>query len=196
MNNDQSIRGLITRSAETKTFPRHWIASRLAVVEANDGWLEATVDLLKQAHGPNFSTDDHLGKRALADRTGWDKGPPDSCSDTCHVRYLMAEFSDRNRDNPEVAFTHKEIGDFLLHGAKATLTSLAVQKHLANKAIREQGGWKGKSEEQMPDVYRRESMLQALELQEYVFMYLRSGGTLDYARTVPKAVMDVPGTVR
>ena len=37
VNNDQSIRGLITRSAETKTFPRHWIASRLAVVETNDG---------------------------------------------------------------------------------------------------------------------------------------------------------------
>ena len=62
---DRSFRAISTRSAETKTVPRHFVCSSLGVSDERDGWLEATLDLLREQHGDQHAVrGSHEGKRS------------------------------------------------------------------------------------------------------------------------------------
>ena len=119
---DGSLRAILGNSYRTKTRPRNWICSSMGVKPGNNGWLESTIDLLTDAHGSLSAPDDHLGKRAYPDRSGWDLGPPDGQADTMHIRYLMLRAS-KSLDQPK--FTDDQIRRMRHHGAKPTLTSAA-----------------------------------------------------------------------
>ena len=84
LDDGTNLRAVKTKARETKTFPRHWVASCFGVTPEGDGWLERTMKLLKKAHGDGFHTAVHLGKRASPNLDGWEAGPPDGCADTCH----------------------------------------------------------------------------------------------------------------
>ena len=171
---DGRLRAVRTRAGETKTFPRHWICSALAVDPAHDGWLEETVKLLTEAHGDDVQRHDFLGPKASVDRLYWDKGPSDGHSDTVHIRLLMQETS-RTGLGP-VSFSSEQVRTLRLHGAKATMTSLGLHLGEDRVAVRHQGGWKGKKEDLMPDTYLRDSQVLALQLQERCLGFLRCGG--------------------
>ena len=176
LNRDGSLRAALTKASETKTFPRHWAASCYGASVEGDGWLEATIHLLKAAHGPNFDSDDHTGKRALPDRSGWDLGPPDGCADTSHIRFLMLTHSASVQPDDPTFFEDSEVVDFRGHGAKPTLINSAIMQSIDRDSIREQGGWKCQNEDDMPHTYAREMMNKALLLQEKVLKHLRDGG--------------------
>ena len=197
LTQDGTIRAMRTRAAETKTQARFWICSALAVTAENDGWLGAVVELLEAAHGSLSSLDDHLGKACARDRKRWLANPPDAVSDAAHIRILMSEettwFGDRQ------GFTAKEIADFRVHGCKPTLISAGIHMqqsenngHDGTTAIRHQGGWRGKSEETMPDTYLRESQLLALNFQERVLSWLRGGGEVACLDSVVLASVGPP----
>ena len=52
----------------------------------------------------------------------------------------------------------------------------ALRQDVSRTAVREQGGWKGRAEDGMPDNYAREMMSKALEIQERLLRHLRAGG--------------------
>eukprot|EP00971_Amphidinium_carterae_P351889 6492323-Amphidinium_carterae.1 len=83
-------RALLGMAPSTKTGPRQWICSTLGTSPQGDGWLEATLSLLRQAHGPNWSSDDHLGK-AAASNACWASSPPVLAKDIVHLRELLAQ---------------------------------------------------------------------------------------------------------
>ena len=193
-NPDDSIRGIVTRSGETKTIPRHWACSALGADASTDGWLEATIQLLFEAHGPGMENDDHLGKKCSTDRTTFLSSVPDPGADVCHLRSLMREHNGRliALGEPPL-FPAEEIQRLRGHGAKPTLTSLAVHlsvdfPHLpgvSRTAVRHQGAWQGKAEDIMPDIYLRASQRLSLELQETCLKHLRAGGDMLKLHTVP-----------
>jgi len=189
VDKDGNKRALWARATQTKTFPREWICSVGAVSECNVGWLEVTVKLLRQAHGKQFKTDDHFGKRALPDRSGWDTGPPEGQSDTCHIRYLMLAANrrfDPSDEMPEKYFEEETITETRHHGAKSTFTSCAQylqhkgSTDVSRAAVRNQGGWKAQGEDAMPDTYLRSKQTLALELQEKCLEYICTNGALVY----------------
>ena len=187
------VRAIVTRASSTKTFPRHWSCSVYAVDCANDGWLEATLDLLKEAHGNSWETDDHFGKCALPDRSGWDIGPPSPQADTCHIRQLMMEYSSGPAAHGE-GFDVQEVACIRSHGAKCTFIKLAQELGVSRRDQRQQGGWRGDKEDIMPDTYARSSQVRSLFLQERVLRHLREGGAWTTSSTVP--ILDVPHPVR
>ena len=190
-----ATRGIVTRSGQTKTFPRHWACSAEAIsVDALD-WLQATLTLLWQAHGSSVESDDHLGKRASADRFEWTRSPPDGAADTCHVRTLMQEYSESLLIGDESAFSSEDVLDFRSHGAKATFTSLATHLGIDRTAVRHQGGWRGQKEDCMPDTYLRASQRLSLELQEQCIEHLQKGGDMMELITVP-LLSEPPAFVR
>ena len=79
-------RGLRARAPETKTKARKWVCSSLAIDEEHDGWLRSALDMVAASHGTGAATDDHFGKRAKPDRSGWTSAPPDGPSDAAHIR--------------------------------------------------------------------------------------------------------------
>ena len=90
-------------------------------------------------------------------------------------------------------FLEEEILNVRLHRAKCTLPTLAQHEGFdvdaSRRALRAQGGWKGKQEDLMPDSYLRSKQLLALKLQESCLLFLRGGGR------VPSALvqdMDLP----
>ena len=189
VDKDGNKRALWARATQTKTSPRKWICSVGAVAECNVGWLEATVKLLRQAHGKSFKVDDHFGKRALPDRSDWDEAPPDGQSDTCHIRYLMLATNrmfDPSGELPDKFFAEKLIAETRHQSAKPTFTSCA--QYLQHKgsadvnsaAVRNQGGWKVQGEDAMPDKYLRSKQTLALELQEKCLEYIGANGALEY----------------
>eukprot|EP00971_Amphidinium_carterae_P248765 4938060-Amphidinium_carterae.1 len=70
-----SRRALLGVAPSTKTGPRQWVCSCLGAATSGDGWLDATVRLLRQAHGDAWAADDHLGKAAMSETT-WASSPP------------------------------------------------------------------------------------------------------------------------
>jgi len=170
------VRALRTRAAETKTAPRHWICSCKGVTPETDGWLESTMQLLEESHGETLLTDDHFGKQSLPDRSGWEKIPTDGSSDASHLRYLMS--TENEYFMGKVGFDRDEIQKTRVHGAKATMVTLGMHKEASDVAVRHQGGWRGKSEQTMPDTYLRESQLLALKLQERCLDAVRAGDHL------------------
>ena len=186
---DGSMRGVKARAKRTKTHARLWVCSSLGIDSVNDGWLQQVIVLLREAHGTNYNTDDNMGKMCLSDRLGYDKGPPDGPTDAAHIRKLMREES---RDvQGRVGFTEDEIAAFRVHSCKPTLISAGI--HCNQKmgsadgtaAIRHQGGWRGKQDENMPDTYLRESQVLFMEFQERVLRFLRGGGSITPLITVP-----------
>ena len=183
LHEDGRLRGLRTRATETKTVARPWIVSVLGVTPEGDGWLEVALELLKAAHGKGLVTDDHFGKSCNASRDQWLASPPKYGSDSIHVRTLMAESA--WGDGDQIGFSPGEVAAFRLHGAKPTLTSLAMHRKVGERAIRVMGGWKGRVDESMPDAYLRDSQNLALEAQEEVLGFLGHGGDLQSLTTVP-----------
>ena len=174
-------RALRTRAAETKTFPRHWTCSCLSASGKEEGWLETTMNLLEEAHGPTLLTDDHFGKLSNQSRTGWERTPPDGSSDAAHLRFLMRK--ETAFFDGAAGFTLEETRATRVHGAKPTMVSIGMHLGISEIAVRHQGGWKGKSESTMPDTYLRESQILALELQEKCLLHLRKGGEDGRIRT-------------
>ena len=163
-----------TRAAETKTFPRHRSCSGLSCTPDGDGRLEATMELRVLAHGDRLSTDDHPGKRALTDRSGWDTGPPDGHSDAALIRIRMLEGTGIVKGRQ--GFTDVEAAEHRNHGAKATLTGVGVHLEVGRQAVRHQGGWKGPAGNLMPDIYLRTTQRLVPGLQERVIDFLHAGG--------------------
>ena len=66
-------------------------------------------------------------------------------------------------------FLEEEILNVRLHRAKCTLPTLAQHEGFdvdaSRRALRAQGGWKGKQEDLMPDSYLRSKQLLAFKLQ-------------------------------
>eukprot|EP00973_Karenia_brevis_P022008 3025523-Karenia_brevis.AAC.1 len=81
-------------------------------------------------------------------------------------------FSDQHK------FKDEEIRRLRHHGAKPTLTSAAQHYGADRRAVRHQGGWKGDSEDAMPDTYMRRAMTLALKLQEDCLTMIQKSGTL------------------
>eukprot|EP00973_Karenia_brevis_P085832 11906302-Karenia_brevis.AAC.1 len=90
---DGELRAVLGSSYRTKTRPRNWVCSSMGVKVENNGWLESTLELLTKAHGSLNAPDDHFGKRACRDRSGWDLGPPEGQADTMHIRFMMIRAS-------------------------------------------------------------------------------------------------------
>jgi hypothetical protein len=156
--------------------------------------------IIRGAHGANLMEDDHFGKRALPDRSGFDLGPTDGQADTLHVRYLMLQENARREtcDMPG-RFSYDDIKKLRHHGAKCTFTSCAQYlqhkgfSRVSKAAVRNQGGWKAKGEDAMPDTYLRSKQLLSLELQESCLQYIRKYGELDYnAEGIPVNQDDLP----
>ena len=132
----------------------------------------------RQVHGAGWASDDHMGKRPLASRVGFDTAPPDSGVDSAHIRAMMVE--SRTAEGNRV-FSETEIDSLRVHGCKATLISAGIHYNQrsgqadSTTGLRHQGGWRGKAEETMPDTYLRESQVLALEFQERVIAFLREG---------------------
>ena len=179
LNEDKSDRGIIAQADRTKTFARSWSCSRLALNPKFDGWTDKFYDLLVQAHGEDFHNEDHLGKRASSDRNYFDVGPPDSQADCSHMKIVLVKYNKLcvARDGAS-CFSDEEILSFRHHRAKCTLPTLAQHKGLDLKAVRMQGGWRGKAEDLMPDAYLRAKQVLAIKLQETCLMYLRGGGSI------------------
>jgi len=199
VNKEGELRGLWAQAAETKTFPRSWVCA-VGSVDCHDEWLPTFMKLMREAHGLGFNTDDHFGKRTLPDRSGYDIGPTDGQADTYHVRYLLLQENiKRQSSNIPERFRFEDIRKVRHHGAKCTFTSCA--QYLQHKgyckvsraAVRNQGGWKAKGEDSMPDTYLRSKQLLFLELQEKCLAYIRKFGALDYESDwVPVSQSDMP----
>ena len=146
---DGSNRAVWAASKITKTFPRTWICSTLNLDPEGEGWVSSLIDLLREAHGKEFSQDDHFGKRALPDRSSFDVGPPEGQADTCHMRSLMMLHNKKLKgEDKEALLSSEDIADIRHHGAKCTLTSCSQYldhngcKEVSRTAVRNQGGWK------------------------------------------------------
>ena len=174
-----SLRGIKCRSGRTKTHARLWVCSSISVCPESGAWLPETIKLLRRAHGGGYSTDDHFGKRASPDRQFFDLGPPDGPTDAAHVRQLMTEEKGTILD--QVGFTPEEVASFRVHSCKPTLVSAGIHMNQrtgsadSTTAIRHQGGWRGRDDENMPDVYLRDSQVLSLQFQEKVLQFLRAG---------------------
>eukprot|EP00971_Amphidinium_carterae_P350590 6491639-Amphidinium_carterae.1 len=171
LEHNGSRRALLGMAPATKTGPRQWICSTLGASPAGDGWLEATLALLRQAHGHAWSSDDHLGK-AAASTDAWASTPPVLAKDIAHLRELLTQHGFA----PDLCVAVRT------HGAKATIPSLAIHLGLNMNAIRTQGGWSGGQAEQMPDRYTRDKQLLALTLQEQCLRFWREGGLVAFAQ--------------
>eukprot|EP00971_Amphidinium_carterae_P334172 6469286-Amphidinium_carterae.1 len=170
LEHNGSQRALLGVAPTTKTGPRQWICSTLGASSDGDGWLEATVALLRRAHGTGWPTDDHLGKAALSEEA-WSGLPPVLSKDIAHLRSILAQHG-FSQELCEITRTH---------GAKATIPSLAIHLGLSMAAIRTQGGWSGGQAERMPDRYTRDKQLIALALQEQCLRFWREGGLVAFA---------------
>ena len=83
-------------------------------------------------------------------------------------------------------FSLDEITSFRGHGAKPTLTALAMKLGVDRKNLRDQGGWRGDKEDLMPDTYATEAQVLALALQERCLRHLRAGHDSLLIETVPR----------
>ena len=85
------VRGLVGCAVRTKTQPRHWVCSGHSVSGPLElSGLEATIKLLRTAHGAGWGRDDHTGKSCNGEATRRDALPVSHYSDMIHVRRLMA----------------------------------------------------------------------------------------------------------
>ena len=204
ISKDGSLRGLWAQAKETKTFARSWICSTGSVTKTDHkDWLPVLMKMIHLSHGPKLMEDDHFGKRAYPDRSGFDVGPIDGQADTLHVRFLMLQENQKRMECgvPE-RFTFNDIQKIRHHGAKCTFTSCAQYlqhkgfKNVSKAAVRNQGGWRAKGEDSMPDRYLRAKQLMSLELQEICLDYIRRYGELDYEENwLPIAQDDLPEVV-
>ena len=71
----KGIIGLRSRAIRGKCGPRLWVASLKGVVPANDRWLIELMRLVLESHGSSWETDDHLGKAASSDGSGFTTAP-------------------------------------------------------------------------------------------------------------------------
>ena len=163
-----------TRAAETKTLPRRRACSVLGCTPGGDGWPEATMEPLVLAHDDGLLTDDHLGKRALTVRSGWDTGPPDDPSGAALIRIRMLEGTGFVKGRQ--GFTDVEAAELRNHGEKATLTSMGVHREVDRQAARHQGDWRGSAGDLMPDTHLQTTQRLALGLQERAIDFPRAGG--------------------
>eukprot|EP00435_Cladocopium_sp_Y103_P057110 s1830_g19.t1 len=165
--------GVRAKAPRTKSGVRPWVASFLGVCPAGDGWLEKTMELLLETHGPGWKTHEFCGCAPDGD-TRFFKYPTSLGTDVEIVRSMTSRDIHSGK-GPRM--TAAEASSIRWYGAKATLTSFMVHFDIRTKYVRYQGGWK-KASEAMPDLYLREAQTVVLKTQVQVLDLLRRGAAL------------------
>ena len=170
----KGIIGLRSRAIRGKCGPRLWVASLKGVSPENDSWLIELMKLILESHGSSWKTDDHMGKAANSDGSGFASAPSRLEDDVALVKEDLKKMA---ADGLDTGLTSKGIEELRWHGAKATLTSIMQHLHLKKREVRFQGSWREKGES-MPDTYLREGQTIVLGAQEKCLAYLRGGGDI------------------
>eukprot|EP00435_Cladocopium_sp_Y103_P019421 s1582_g4.t1 len=166
--------GLRARSKRGKTGPRLWVASLRGVSPEGDGWLEELMTLMLEAHGPRWEDHDHTGKLPAPDEVHFTASPSRLEVDVGLVKQALGNLKGEGRP---IGLSPLGLGALRWHGAKATMAALMQHLHLPPRVVRFQGSWHSK-EDNMADLYVRESQVIILEAQEKCLSYLRKGGDL------------------
>ena len=109
----------------------------------------------------------------------FDVGPPDGPADAARVRQMMNE--EGRSFMGATGFTPEEVLNFRVHSCKPTMVSAGIHVNQvegcsdSTTAVRHKGGWKGRDDEHMPDVYLRDSQVLSMQFQERVLKFLRAG---------------------
>eukprot|EP00435_Cladocopium_sp_Y103_P069079 s364_g32.t1 len=180
--------GLRARSKRGKTGPRLWVASLRGVTPEGDGWLEELMTLLLEAHGPRWEDHDHTGKLPAPDDVHFTSSPSRLEVDVGLVKEALGNYKEEGH---ATGLSPLGLGALRWHGAKATMAALMQHLHLPARVVRFQGSWHSK-EDNMADLYVRESQVIILEGQEKCLSYLRKGGDLQTLIGSPLGDTPVP----
>eukprot|EP00435_Cladocopium_sp_Y103_P058585 s2085_g20.t1 len=168
------VLGLRAKAGKTKSGPRPWAASWLAVNPANDRWLFVLSDILIKVHGEHWLDHGFLG--CAGDGKGsFAASPPCIGEDITLVKQALMADLENGRPVP---LSEEEIKTLRWHSCKSTLPTLMVHMGIKTRSIRYQGAWR-KASESMVDLYLREAQVLVIKAQMEVLDQIRRGVTLN-----------------
>ena len=179
---DGSVRGLLGFAPVTKTKPRQWCCSVGSAAPELHNWAPIAVQLIQKSHGDHWDVDSYIGCRPTSNREAFEHAPSQHPLDIIHLRNLLAEAV---RPDSTARFDSLEVSNIRLHCVKATMITLAQHLQLDTKTARLQGGWAPPKEENMAEVYLRESHELQLKLQETGLSAWREGTHVSSVRFIP-----------
>ena len=165
--------GLRAKARITKSGPRPWAASWLAVNPANDRWLFTFMRILLEVHGPTWRQHGFLGC-STDGRGNFRHVPPGIEEDVAIVKRALGEDLEKGLSIP---ITRDQIATLRWHSCKSTMTSLMTHYGVHARTVRFQGAWKKKSEV-MTDLYLREAQTIVMRAQIQVLDQIRRGVTI------------------
>ena len=179
--------GLRAKARVTKSGPRPWAASWLAVNPANDMWLFIFMKLLLEVHGPTWKQHKFVGC-STDGRGSFRHAPPGIEEDIAIVKKALGDDLEAGNSVP---ITRDQVLTLRWHSCKSTLTTYMTHYGVQPRTVRLQGAWK-KRPEAMTDLYLREAQTIVMRAQIQILDQIRRGVTIKVLEG--KSLDEIPNT--